>query len=162
MKTLMGARLNDMRPYETGGASFAQAAFRWVLSDPKVDGLVVSMKTRAQIDEYRAASGQARPKQEDAALLRRYVALNSAAYCRPACSSCEAACPVDVPVGEVLRARMYARDYHDAAKARATYASLGAGAAACLGCAGPCLPACPHGLAVPDLTRATHELLGDG
>jgi predicted aldo/keto reductase-like oxidoreductase len=152
----------DMRPYETDGASFPQAAFRWVLSDPKVDGLVVSMKTREQIDEYRSASGQVRPKQEDAALLRRYVALNSAAYCRPACSSCEAACPVDVPVGEVLRARMYARDYGDAAKARATYASLGAGAAACLGCAGPCLAACPHGLAVPDLTRATHELLADG
>src|SRR5262249_51523732 len=32
MKTLMGARLNDMRPFEKGGATFAQAAFRWVLS----------------------------------------------------------------------------------------------------------------------------------
>ena len=31
MKTLMGARLNDMRPFEKGGATFAQAAFRWVL-----------------------------------------------------------------------------------------------------------------------------------
>jgi aryl-alcohol dehydrogenase-like predicted oxidoreductase len=33
MKTLMGARLNDMRPYESGDATFAQAAFRWVLSN---------------------------------------------------------------------------------------------------------------------------------
>src|SRR5215472_8324422 len=45
MKTLMGARLNDMRPYERGGATYAQAAFRWVLSNPDVDGLIVSMTT---------------------------------------------------------------------------------------------------------------------
>ena len=36
MKTLMGARLNDMRPYENGNGTFAQAAFRWVLSNPAV------------------------------------------------------------------------------------------------------------------------------
>ncbi len=162
MKTLMGARLNDMRPYETGGATFAQAAFRWVLSDPNVDGLVISMNSRARIDEYRAASGQPHPKQEDARLLRQYVALNSAAYCRPACSACQSACPADVPIGEILRARMYAQDYGNLAKARATYAGLGAGASACLGCSGPCLAACPYDLAVPELTAATHDLLGDG
>lgn len=159
MKTLMGARLNDMRPYEESGATFSQAAFRWVLSNPNVDGLVISMTSREKIDEYLVASGQARPRQQDARLLRQYVALNGASYCRPSCSSCESACPADVPVGEVLRARMYARDYGNLPKAQATYAGLGAGATACLGCAGPCLAACPHGLAVPELTRATHELL---
>ncbi len=35
MKTLMGARLNDMRPYEKPGATFAQAAFRWVLVESR-------------------------------------------------------------------------------------------------------------------------------
>src|SRR5439155_23379580 len=57
MKTLMGARLNDMRPFERGGATFAQAAFRWVLSDKNVDALIVSMTGREQIDEYLGASG---------------------------------------------------------------------------------------------------------
>ena len=60
MKTLMGARLNDMRPHESGGATFAQAAFRWVLSSPHVDGVVISMTDTAAIDEYVAASGGAR------------------------------------------------------------------------------------------------------
>ena len=32
MKTLMGGRINDMRPWERPGGTFAQAAFRWVLS----------------------------------------------------------------------------------------------------------------------------------
>jgi predicted aldo/keto reductase-like oxidoreductase len=162
MKTLMGARLNDMRPYEKGDGTFSQAAFRWVLSRPNVDGLVISMNSRELIDEYLVASGQAEPRPQDARLLRRYVALNGAAYCRPSCSSCESACPADVPVGEVLRARMYAVDYGDVAKGRATYTGLGEAAASCLGCSGPCLAACPHGLAVPGLTRATHELLKIG
>ena len=35
MKTLMGARLNDMRPFEKEGRTYAQAALRWVLSSDK-------------------------------------------------------------------------------------------------------------------------------
>ena len=55
MKTLMGARLNDMRPHEWEGATFAQAAFRWVLSSPRVDALLISMNGKDAIDEYLAA-----------------------------------------------------------------------------------------------------------
>ncbi|MGH8676808.1 MAG: aldo/keto reductase, partial [Burkholderiales bacterium] len=40
MKTLMGAKLNDMRRFEKGGYTFSQAAFRWVLSGPHVDALI--------------------------------------------------------------------------------------------------------------------------
>ena len=43
MKTLMGARLNDMRPFEKDGATYAQAAFRWVLANPDVHALIISM-----------------------------------------------------------------------------------------------------------------------
>ena len=42
MKTLRGARLNDMRPYEDEDGSFAQAALRWVLAGPYVDALVIT------------------------------------------------------------------------------------------------------------------------
>jgi len=41
MKTLRGARLNDMRPYEWDKATFAQAALRWVLAGTRVDALVI-------------------------------------------------------------------------------------------------------------------------
>src|SRR5439155_1269795 len=111
MKTLMGARLNDMRPFERGGATFAQAAFRWVLSDKNVDALIVSMTGREQIDEYLGASGSRAAVSEDLPLLRRYAAMNGATYCRPGCGECLAACPLGVPIDEVLRARMYAVDY---------------------------------------------------
>ena len=69
MKTLKGARLNDMRPHETGGATFAQAAFRWVLASPDVDALVVTMRSPEQVDEYVAASGGAGRTRADLSLL---------------------------------------------------------------------------------------------
>jgi hypothetical protein len=162
MKTLRGARLNDMRRFETGGATFAQAAIRWVLSDPKVDALVVTMRTRQEIDEYLAASGSGPPSAADADLLRRYEAKNGDTQCRWGCAACESACPEGVPIAEVLRTRMYAEDYRDVPLARAEYAALGAGASACASCAHQaCRDACPYGLAVPELSLRTHRTLGD-
>ena len=54
MKTLMGAKLNDMRPYEQGGATYSQAAFRWVLSNSNVNALIITMTSREMIDEVSA------------------------------------------------------------------------------------------------------------
>jgi uncharacterized protein len=160
MKTLMGARLNDMRPYETGGATFAQAAFRWVLAKRHCDGLVVTMSGREQIDEYLAASGATTTAADDGELLVRYAGLQAGSYCRHGCGVCESSCPAGVRIGEVLRTRMYARDYGAVELARIEYAALGAGAGACLSCSGqPCAGSCPHGLAPNVLARGTHLLL---
>jgi len=160
MKTLMGARLNDMRPYETDGATFAQAAFRWTLSNPDVDALIVSMTDEATIDEYVGASGGNRVSAADLELLRRYASLNGTAYCRQACNDCEGACPYGVPIADVLRTRMYATDYQDVDFARREYAELTVNAAACLSCSGePCRDACSHGLDVAAWCAPTHKLL---
>jgi predicted aldo/keto reductase-like oxidoreductase len=158
MKTLRGARLNDLRPYETGGATFAQAAFRWVLSHPDVDGLVVSMTSPEQIDEYLGASGWTRQRSGDEALLARYEARNAATQCRPACDACAGSCPRGVAIPDLLRTRMYAEDYGDLDLARREYAALGAAADACLACSERTC-ACPYGLRVADLTTRTAERL---
>jgi predicted aldo/keto reductase-like oxidoreductase len=161
MKTLRGAKLNDMRPFEAGGASFAQAAFRWVFSTGLVDALVVTMSGRAQVDEYLGASGWDAPTRADEALLERYQARHGSTQCRYGCGDCASACPAGVPISDVLRTRMYAEDYEDLALARSEYAALGDGAAACLGCPHQaCAKACPHGLAIPDLTRRAHRAIG--
>ena len=160
MKTLMGARLHDMRPYERDGASFAQAAFRWTLANPDVDALVVSMTSTADIDEFLGASGWRALARGDRALLDTYARLNGASYCRHACNDCEGACPYGVPIADVLRTRMYATDYGDLAFARDEYAALSANAAACLACSGePCRDACTHGLDIPGLCAPTHRML---
>jgi predicted aldo/keto reductase-like oxidoreductase len=160
MKTLRGGRLNDMRPYEAGGATFAQAALRWTLASPNVDALIVTMKSPGMVDEYLGASGWKSEHRDDARLLTRYARRTQATQCRYGCSDCAGACPYAVPVPEVLRTRMYAEDYRDPSLARADYARLGAGAVSCLTCDGsPCAGACPHGIAISELLPETHRRL---
>jgi uncharacterized protein len=161
MKTLMGARLNDMRPYEQDGYTFAQAAFRWVLSSPRVDALLTSMNSTEEIEEYVAASGDPELRGEDLQLLDRYAYLQHGRYCRHGCNLCEGACPEQVAIAEVLRTRMYDVDYGDPALAVEDYAKLGVGASACLTCAHQaCLGACPHGIPIPEFTRDAATRLG--
>jgi len=160
MKTLMGARLNDMRPYENAGNTFSQAAFRWTLSNANVDALVVSMTSKRDIDEYLAASGADELADGDLDLLQGYAKLNGTTFCRQACNDCEGACPYGVPIADVLRTRMYAVDYKDVEFARAEYQTLSVNAAACLGCSGePCRNACSYGLAIDSLCAPTHRIL---
>lgn len=160
MKTLMGARLNDMRPFEKDRATFAQAAFRWVLSNPDVDGLIISMTSTNRIDEYLGASGWREAARDDLPLLQRYAQMHGTSYCRHACNDCESACPYGVPIADVLRTRMYAQDYGDIRLARSEYALLGAGASACLTCtAQPCAGACSHGLPINTMLTPMHRLL---
>jgi predicted aldo/keto reductase-like oxidoreductase len=160
MKTLMGARLNDMRPYEAGGATFAQAAFRWVLSNSHVNALIISMISKEMIDEYLGASGARVTAIGDLPLLDRYLKLNGESYCRHGCNECANACPYGVPIAEVMRTRMYAHDYGDIRLARDEYAMLSTNASACLTCdAKPCAGSCPHGIATEVLLAPAHRLL---
>ena len=160
MKTLRGARLNDMRPYETSSGTYAQAALRWVLTNHNVDAAVITMSSTPQVIEYLGASGSERLEASDLRLLDQYVSLNSNTYCRPLCNDCYSSCPYNVEVGEVLRTRMYAVDYGDVGYARDEYAMLTSDASACVGCSGaPCANACTYGLDIAELCDSTHELL---
>jgi len=161
MKTLMGARLNDMRPFEEEGRTYAQAALRWVLSSQRVDAALISMTSLDNIDEYVAASGQTDERAGDSELLGRYAALQTSRYCRHGCDRCEGACPEGVAIAEVLRTRMYDVDYRNPALAVEDYAKLGDGASACLTCEHQaCLNACPFGIPIPDFTLDAARRLG--
>ncbi len=160
MKVLRGARLNDMRQYETNGATFAQAAFRWALNKSAVDAVIISMTSRDKIDEFVAASGTNSVTGEDLRLLEQYAQLTDMSYCRHACNDCEGSCPYGVPIADVLRTRMYATDYGDFSFARAEYKQLGDAASACLSCDGaPCRDACTHSIPIADLCGPTHQML---
>ena len=160
MKTLRGARLNSMEPYQKDGATFSQAAFRWVLSNRDVDGLVVTMRSPDQVDEFVAASGGVKVTHSDRRLLQQYAALNDATYCRPLCNTCEASCPEGVPIADVLRHKMYFEDYGDERVAREQYNAFIRNASACVSCAHQqCANACPNALAIPELTRRAHRVL---
>ncbi len=161
MKVLMGARLNDMRPYENGKSTFAQAAFRWTLSSQYADALIVSMTDKSQIDEYLGASGDYKLRQGEVDLLNRYAQLQRSNYCQPACNACESSCPNNVEIAEVLRTRMYAVDYRDPLLAKSEYAALQTNAAACVSCVHQsCLNQCPNGVPIATLTRDAALRLG--
>lgn len=161
MKTLKGAqhtKLADFTPTER--ESFAQAAFKWVLSNPHVSGLVVSMSRYDQIDEYLDASGKPFTA-DDQALLEKYDQLIARSYCRPGCGECLDACPYDVPVNDVLRYSMYAEHYGREKDAIGRYARLDPARRAdhCVDCAAPCETRCPFDLPVRAKLMQANRLL---
>jgi predicted aldo/keto reductase-like oxidoreductase len=161
MKTLKGARhsqLADFTPTER--ESFAQAAFKWVLSNPDVSGLVVSMSTFEHIDEYIYASG--RPLESaDVELLEKYDRLIARDYCRPGCGDCLDSCPYGVPVNDIMRYAMYSENYGREKDAMRKYARIdpARNASHCLGCSAPCERACDYGLPIRDKLVHAHQLL---
>lgn len=160
MKVLRGAKLNDMRPHEKGGATYAQAAFKWILQNPNVDAAIISMTSTDRINEYLGGSGGLAVNDADMDLLGQYAAMTNMSYCRHACSDCEGACPYGVSIADVLRTRMYATDYGDFAFARSEYAQIDGNASPCLSCDGkPCQDACTHGIPIAQLCGPTHQLL---
>lgn len=156
MKTLAGAR--DMN-FDSKGEELAPAAFKWVLSHPEVNGLVITIKRIEDLDLYLAASGESL-KASDRQMLDRYAQRYGREYCRTGCNQCEADCPEKVSIATVLRYSMYFRDYGMEKHAMQSYARLEQPAEKCLGChREACITACPFGLPVASLLRSAHKSL---
>ncbi len=161
MKALMGARLNDMRAYETEGSTFAQAALKWVLSSSRVDAALISMTTTDNIREYIHASGKTGIAKSDIDLLTRYIAFQGSKYCQQGCRSCADSCAYNIDIPEVLRTRMYDVDYRDRQLALDSYASLQTDARKCLDCAvQSCVGACPNDIPIALHTQDAVRRLG--
>jgi predicted aldo/keto reductase-like oxidoreductase len=147
MKTLKGAKHENLAAFRHDRDSYAQSAFRWVLSNPNVSALVVSFWDPRQVDEYLAASGT-ELEPADVARLERYDRLVAGDYCQPHCGVCLDACPVSLPIDDVLRYRMYAKDYHWEREGKLRYAALERSAEVCLSCPAPCRGTCPQGIPI--------------
>lgn len=160
MKVLRGAKLNDMRRFEKDGATYSQAAMKWILNHPNVDNLIITMRNRDQVDEFLGASGEREITQHDVDLLKQYAAMTDQTHCRQGCSDCQDSCPYKVSIPDVLRHRMYALDYGDVSIAKQSYAKLEHDGSPCLSCDGsPCRDACTYSVPIADLCGPTHQLL---
>jgi predicted aldo/keto reductase-like oxidoreductase len=160
MKTLKGAKATVLKDFADQSQAFSQAAFKWVLNNPDVSGLVVSIRNFNQIDEYLYASG-APLRDHDVALLERYDQLIAKDYCRPGCGECLDRCPYDVPVNDIFRYAMYFENYGRERDAMAKYATLSPGnnASHCVNCPAPCEAACPFELPIRQKMMHAHRLL---
>jgi predicted aldo/keto reductase-like oxidoreductase len=159
MKTLKGAKHENLAAFRDDAASYTQAAFRWVLSNPRVSCLVVSFSELRQVDEYLHASGTA-VTARDHEVLARYDRLIEGSYCRPHCGECLDSCVARLPIDDVLRYAMYFEDYRSEKEAMRLYATLGGlDASRCIGCAAPCAGTCPHGVQIQTRMLDAHRIL---
>jgi uncharacterized protein len=159
MKTLKGAKHQNLSGFRDEASSYTQAAFRWVLSNPHVSCLVVSFSEPQHVDEYLFASGTELTA-ADGAVLAKYDQLIAGDYCRPHCGACLGSCVASLPIDDVLRYRMYFEDYGATGEARRLYAALdGRDASHCLACPAPCAGACPYGIPIQQKMVATHARL---
>lgn len=160
MKTLKGAQATVLSDFHDEKQAFSQAAFKWVLDNQHVSGLVVTMSDYDHIDEYLYASGK--PLEDsDVALLERYDQRIARSYCRPGCGECLDACPYDVPVNDIFRYAMYFENYGLEKQALAKYARIPneQNASQCLSCAAPCEAQCPFDIPVRAKMNHFHPLL---
>jgi predicted aldo/keto reductase-like oxidoreductase len=158
MKTLKGAKHRGLAELRDVADSYAQAAFKWVLTNPSVSCLVISFWEPAQLDEYLFASGQV-PTTSDHAVLERYDRAIAGKHCFQHCGACLSACPEGLAIDDVLRHRMYFEDYGREKVAMSEYARLEKQADVCVGCAAPCAGACPFGVPIQERTLGAHRLL---
>ncbi|HJQ84402.1 MAG TPA: aldo/keto reductase, partial [Candidatus Binatia bacterium] len=159
MKTLKGAKHENLAPFRDEAASYTQAAFRWVLSNPHVSCLVVSFSELRHVDEYLYASGT-QLTAADRKVLARYDELIAGNYCRPHCGDCLDSCVASLPINDILRYKMYFEDYRNEREAMRLYARLeGRDASLCVGCPAPCAGACPQGIPIRDKLLAAHSKL---
>ena len=158
MKTLKGARHRGLVEFRDQADSYTQAAFKWVLSNPSVACLVISFREMANVDEYLYASGKPFSAPDQQALLR-YDELIAGVHCFQHCGACLDACPLSLPIDDVLRYRMYFEDYGDEKEAMRLYSRLQTQADVCIGCSAPCTGACPYSIPIQERTTGAHRML---
>jgi predicted aldo/keto reductase-like oxidoreductase len=161
MKSLSAARKIDYSAYAGHGKTARQALLKWMLAQPHIDTITVTMRTFDEIDELVAASGKPGVSAEEKEILEGYRMLLDPEYCRPGCGTCLSSCPYKVPVHDILRYRLYFTSYGREKYAMGLYARLpvSRSGARCLSCEGPCAGGCPHGIPIRTKLIEAHTTL---
>ncbi|MDH5681214.1 MAG: aldo/keto reductase [Spirochaetota bacterium] len=157
MKTLKGAKGVDPSLLR-GKGTFAQASFKWVLDNPAVSCLVVTMRNMTDINEYVKASGKKFGQTDHEVLMKAAMADDN---CQIGCTSCEPACDKGVKISDILRYNMYFTNYDQQKHAMEKYSYLPASnrADACGSCDAACEKACPYGVSVKEKLAEAHSNL---
>jgi predicted aldo/keto reductase-like oxidoreductase len=161
MKSMSAARKVDYSAYAQEGRTVRQALLKWMLAQPNIDTVSLSMRTYEDIDEFVAASGNSKSSKSEKKAMKEYGMLLERDYCRPGCDGCMGSCPQDVPIHDILRYRLYFNNYGREKYAMERYASLPdkKNAGGCKSCNGLCVSSCPFGLPVRDKMIQAHSEL---
>lgn len=174
MEPLLGGRL--VNPPEPIARLWAEAptlrtpaewALQWLWNKPEVSVVLSGMSTFAQVTENlvsAGASGVGVLGAEEVALVGR-VAEAYQALCPIPCTGCKYClpCPSGVEIPQVFAIYNEGMMYHEEARSRRRYESLGAekDASACVACR-QCEERCPQRIPISEWMPIVHEVLAGG
>ena len=122
------------------------ASVEWVLENPDMDTVCVSLPTFDKINQYLRISG-AQLSGRSLKMLDDYRLAFGDQYCRHGCSECASKCPLGVPVSTVMRYAYYFENHGRQKHAMKKYALLeGRDGSLCIDCSAPCKDSCPYGV----------------
>jgi predicted aldo/keto reductase-like oxidoreductase len=128
----------------TGADELQRASIQWVLRNPDMHTVCLSLRDFDLIDKLVPLSGTEMTV-ASARVLEDYRLAYGSHYCRHGCTQCLQACPHRVPVSTIMRYSYYYAAQKRERYAMAKYAALdGPDASQCLSCTAPCRGACPH------------------
>ncbi|UCG50598.1 MAG: aldo/keto reductase [Candidatus Latescibacterota bacterium] len=161
MKSLSAARKIDYSAFIKDGRTIRQALLRWMLAQPNIDTISLTMSTFEDVDEFVGASGTPKLTPDEKKALEKYGMLLDSDYCRPGCGACLANCPQGVPINDILRYRLYFHNYGREKDAMGLYAALPASKNAhqCQYCSAPCTGSCPFGISIKHKLVEAHTEL---
>jgi hypothetical protein len=143
---------------KSGKRNLYQAFLMWVLKNPNVCCAAVGMSSVPEVvEDCGAVAGRLTATHHH--LLEQYAQAATDDYCRM-CETCIPACPQGIRIPDILRFRMYYKNYGHREDAREYYAALQEDQrfTACTEC-GICEKTCPNRLAIVDKLREAHGLL---
>jgi predicted aldo/keto reductase-like oxidoreductase len=137
MKTLSGGGFLDKertKPINT------TAAIKWVLSNPDITTTIPGMTSFDQLDlNVKMLTDITLSDQEKKDIL--IASAQPGLFCS-GCRECLSACPMNLPVPDIMRAYMYAYGYSNTSQAHSLLAELGNGTDPCKNCTGGCKVKC--------------------
>jgi len=132
---------------------------QWVLRNPDMHTVCVSMPDFDSLDKYLPLSGTTLSSRDEEFLNDYKLAYNKL-YCRHGCTGCWSECPHGLSVSTIMRYSYYFSRQGRQKFAMRKYARLGTkNAGHCFDCSAPCLTACPHGIDVQANLLKAHTLL---
>jgi predicted aldo/keto reductase-like oxidoreductase len=136
-----------------------EAAISFVLDNPSVHSVLISLRTFDDVNNYVSLSG-ARSTTKTTSLIDALRENCNHLYCRHACGLCENKCPYKVPVNTIMRYNHYFMAQQREKYAMQKYYNLtGSRADKCLDCEGFCEAACPYGVSIHALMVTAHNNL---
>jgi len=134
-----------------------QRAYAYMLARGGIDTFMSNMPNVKILEENLAVPTLKLPQASLDAIERKAI-LEARGSCRH-CGACSRSCPNAVGPADLLRCHSYLYHYGDAALARETYESIGAGRVGRCATCGTCRAACPEHIDLPAVIAGLRDAL---